>query len=341
LETIRTGFFSEIKIDFSLTSQLINDATSMAGVNAIVQLSKDLDMHCVVEGIETPLIQSVLIEAGARIGQGYLFEAGVADDELADWIVADGKKQSLLGSGLPKIEKLTGAEADFLDARNHPSWAWDFDEKRVVWANTVGLKFWEANSLEELKQRDMSNMGYTIETRLESYRKRFESGEKEISAVWSLYPKKIPKTVFCIQVARIDEKTGHLLLLINAFEGFKSRLNDKKYIDETETIPVPFMIVTECGILRSVNRHAHVELGIEPNFISEYFSDKVFLAMKQACDEGRYYERFVDLKSNGQLKKVYLRAVKTYDKVQQGLSNYHVVAYPVPEYYESRVEEYR
>jgi hypothetical protein len=187
----------------------------------------------------------------------------------------------------------------------------------------------------------MSNMGYTIETRLESYRKRFESGEKEISAVWSLYPKKIPKTVFCIQVARIDEKTGHLLLLINAFEGFKSRLNDKKYIDETETIPVPFMIVTECGILRSVNRHAHVELGIEPNFISEYFSDKVFLAMKQACDEGRYYERFVDLKSNGQLKKVYLRAVKTYDKVQQGLSNYHVVAYPVPEYYESRVEEYR
>lgn len=62
--------------------------------------------------------------------------------------------------------------------------------------------------------------------------------------------------------------TGELLLLINAFEGFKSRLNEKKLIEEEDTIPVPLLIASECGILRQMNGHAHVELGIAPNNIS-------------------------------------------------------------------------
>lgn len=341
LETIRAGFFSEVKIDYSLTSQLINDATSMAGVNAIIQLSKDLDIHCIVEGIETNLVHAVLLEAGATIGQGYLFGAGVRDDELAGWIVEKKKKISETTGESPVVEIFSIKEAEFLETRRHPSWVWDFKRKKISWANTAGVNFWESNSLQELQSRNMSNMGYVIETRLESYRIRFENGEKEISAVWSLYPNQIPKTVFCIQVPRIDKESGELLLLINAFEGFRSRLNEKKFIEEVDTIPVPFLIASECGTLRQVNRHAHVELKIEPNNISNYFADSIFLAMKKACDSGQFYERFVELRQADSIRTVYLRAAKTLDKNQSGLNNYHIVVYPVPDYYENRLDDYR
>lgn len=86
LETIRLNIFSEIKIDFSLTSRVINDKTSMAGINAILQLSSNLGLRCIVEGIETGVVRSILLEAGAKYGQGYLFSKGINEDLLEAWI---------------------------------------------------------------------------------------------------------------------------------------------------------------------------------------------------------------------------------------------------------------
>lgn len=67
LETIRLNLFSEIKIDYSLTSQLFTDKTSMAGTNANLQLSSNLGLRCIVEGIETCTARSVLLEAVASL----------------------------------------------------------------------------------------------------------------------------------------------------------------------------------------------------------------------------------------------------------------------------------
>ena len=79
-----------------------------------------------------------------------------------------------------------------------PVWVFDVDQCRVLWANAAGLELWEADSLDELRRRDMSgDISPTVKSRLEQYREGFEQGQA-FTEIWTLYPKGKPKTIRCI-----------------------------------------------------------------------------------------------------------------------------------------------
>lgn len=82
-DQIRTLPISAIKVDRSFTNDL-ELARSRAVVANIVRLAKDLDMRCVVEGVETPAQQAILKELGATTAQGYLFGRPAPLDDFAD-----------------------------------------------------------------------------------------------------------------------------------------------------------------------------------------------------------------------------------------------------------------
>lgn len=327
LETIRLNLFSEIKIDYSLTSKLINDKTSMAGINAILQLSSNLGHRCIVEGIETCMVRSVLLEAGALYGQGFLFSKGVRDQELEQWI-DDNYSESQKVCASPRIvfEK---KEREQLEARPHPSWTWDFSAERITWANRSAVIFWRAESQEDLLQRDMSKMSYLAKTRLKSYQLRLEGGERGITSEWDFFPGGYAQKMFCIQVPRIDPQSGRMIMLVNAFEGFHSRLPPRKYIDSSNEFPVPFVIANRDGRLIRINKHAHIEIDIKAEHITDIISKKDFNLIKAKCKIGHMVQSFARVKGAQDHKYFYVRTVMLPDINQSGQNIFHIVLIPV------------
>ncbi|EAV44503.1 hypothetical protein SIAM614_05055 [Roseibium aggregatum IAM 12614] len=69
-------------------------------------------------------------------------------------------------------------------------WIFDFDEKRMLWANRKALEITDADSLEELRSRDMgSDMSHSVEQRLRQYQQDFTKHDVSFSEIWTLYPK--------------------------------------------------------------------------------------------------------------------------------------------------------
>lgn len=72
-------------------------------------------------------------------------------------------------------------------------WVFDIDRYRVVWANPAALEIWRAESLDELRSRDMGEGMYeSVATRLRQYQSDFEKYDARFSESWTLFPKGIP-----------------------------------------------------------------------------------------------------------------------------------------------------
>lgn len=76
-----------------------------------------------------------------------------------------------------------------------PLYLFDPDAIAITWANACAIQFWEADSAEELYQRDMkSNASPTIKLRLaQIQRECFDKGIS-VSEHWTVYPNGTPKT---------------------------------------------------------------------------------------------------------------------------------------------------
>jgi hypothetical protein len=61
----------------------------------------------------------------------------------------------------------------------NPIWVFDMENKSMWWANTAAVRFWNAESLDELLCRDFaSDMSETVKKRLNSHRERIHKGER-------------------------------------------------------------------------------------------------------------------------------------------------------------------
>jgi diguanylate cyclase (GGDEF)-like protein len=78
-----------------------------------------------------------------------------------------------------------------------PVWLFSISEGKVLWANSPALELWEAESLEELHQRDMgADMTSSVQNRLLQYQRGFNDCAV-FNETWTIYPKGKPKTVVC------------------------------------------------------------------------------------------------------------------------------------------------
>ena len=84
--------------------------------------------------------------------------------------------------------------AALLDRLDHPVWIFDIDRGRVHWANAEAVRMWQAESLEDLRARDMGRtMSVAVARRLRQYQADFQSGER-FGEQWTLYPAGVPVT---------------------------------------------------------------------------------------------------------------------------------------------------
>ncbi len=75
-------------------------------------------------------------------------------------------------------------------------WVFDIDHSKVVWANEAALKVWGAETLDELKAREMaSDMSVSVAQRLKQYQEDFTKSDVSYAEVWTLYPDGNPVTL--------------------------------------------------------------------------------------------------------------------------------------------------
>jgi diguanylate cyclase (GGDEF)-like protein len=92
-------------------------------------------------------------------------------------------------------------------------WIFDFDHKRILWANRKALEFTDADSLEELQSRDMaSDMSHSVDQRLRQYQQDFCKHDVSFSEIWTLYPKGKAQ-VLQVVMSGIRLKDGRMALL--------------------------------------------------------------------------------------------------------------------------------
>jgi EAL domain-containing protein (putative c-di-GMP-specific phosphodiesterase class I) len=74
--------FSELKIDISFVTQMLNDKDCGVIVEVIVDLAHKLGLECVAEGVESETIWSALLALGCDRGQGYYLGRPMAADRI-------------------------------------------------------------------------------------------------------------------------------------------------------------------------------------------------------------------------------------------------------------------
>lgn len=85
LSQLHTLSLTRIKIDRSFVTEIQNNPVSYKIVKSLLGLSKDMNLGCVVEGVETKDEMRVLIELGGFIAQGYLFSPPIPASEADAW----------------------------------------------------------------------------------------------------------------------------------------------------------------------------------------------------------------------------------------------------------------
>lgn len=88
----------------------------------------------------------------------------------------------------------TAVATQFVDRPKTALWVYDFDRKRIIWANCAGLKVWQTETLDELLNRDLStNMSRTVAQLLAQYRDDFIArDDATFVELWTLYPNDAP-----------------------------------------------------------------------------------------------------------------------------------------------------
>ncbi len=80
-----------------------------------------------------------------------------------------------------------------------PIWVYDVDTSHVVLANTAALSLWQADSEEELRQRDLvDGMSSKVAQRLEQYQKDFIDRDVVFSESWTIYPNGKPTSILLV-----------------------------------------------------------------------------------------------------------------------------------------------
>lgn len=109
---------------------------------------------------------------------------------------------------------------------HQPLWVYDFDDASIAWANAEALALWQAESLQVLSERDLSeDMTQVVTMRLQQYQQDFLRDDSiQFREYWTLYPNGDPQPVEILFSAfRLND--GRMAMFCEA-QGFQRLDND-------------------------------------------------------------------------------------------------------------------
>ncbi len=85
----------KIKIDRTFVTQLVRHRSAIKIVKTIIDLCRNLDLDCVIEGVETQAELTKLIQVRARYVQGFLFARPMPAEAVLDYLEAEAAPRAL------------------------------------------------------------------------------------------------------------------------------------------------------------------------------------------------------------------------------------------------------
>ena len=85
----------KIKIDRSFVVQLVKHGTTLKIIKTIIDLCRNLNLDCVIEGVETQDELNSLRQIRARYIQGYVYSRPMPADEVTNYLAAEGARLAL------------------------------------------------------------------------------------------------------------------------------------------------------------------------------------------------------------------------------------------------------
>ena len=76
----------KIKIDRSFVVQLVKHSSALKIIKTIIDLCRNLNLECVIEGVETQAEMAALVQVRARYIQGYLFARPMPGDQVLPFL---------------------------------------------------------------------------------------------------------------------------------------------------------------------------------------------------------------------------------------------------------------
>ena len=77
---------TELKIDKTFVMNMMERDSARAIVDSVIDIGKRLGMRVLAEGIETESVRHALMEAGCKLGQGFLFSRPLPSDAFLSWL---------------------------------------------------------------------------------------------------------------------------------------------------------------------------------------------------------------------------------------------------------------
>lgn len=98
LGNIRKMPFNELKIDKSFVDRLFDDDRTCTLTKDLIQLSKNLNLSLVAEGIEDAKTADLLDTMGCDLSQGYYFAKPMPMPKLIEWLIQHPREDSEQGA---------------------------------------------------------------------------------------------------------------------------------------------------------------------------------------------------------------------------------------------------
>ncbi|MCP4433183.1 MAG: diguanylate cyclase, partial [Gammaproteobacteria bacterium] len=179
--------------------------------------------------------------------------------------------------------------ASVLESLAIPVWIFDIDYSRIYWANPSALGLWNANSLDELRQRDMaSDMSPSVSQRLHQYQEDFRQGKTFVEP-WTLYPKGQPRSLDC-QFSGIKIEGDRIAMLCQVLEIDKRNPETLRGLQALLMTSVMVSLYSENGEIVYANPAARSMLGNGEHSLQAHFVDQqLYLQMRRIVSEQGEY----------------------------------------------------
>lgn len=153
-----------------------------------------------------------------------------------------------------------------------PVWLYDVDGVRFLWGNAAALVLWDASSLAELQNRNLSgDISPKVSKRLDQYSTDLTGTKDSVSEHWTFYPKGRPTTYEC-SISAFESSSGARLLMVNATQQDTASSSDTLYRSSALLhTSVCVSVYDTDGLLKYSNPAARCMLGPEPMTLAERF----------------------------------------------------------------------
>ncbi len=153
-----------------------------------------------------------------------------------------------------------------------PVWLFDVEQLQVLWANAAGVALWDASSLGELQQRNMTlGITRTVRERLNQYCDDLAGTTDSVTEHWTFYPKGRPCSYECA-ISVVDAPNQQSWLLVNATRQDTASDSDTLYRSSALLhTSVCVSVFDRSGVLKYSNPAARRMLGAGTLTLPERF----------------------------------------------------------------------